>query len=402
LDVQLGDFAVNPLLVANDRREVIYANAAMTDLAGPQAVAGARLADLCSFQVDLAGMVHRALAGEVVPGAEVRTSRGGRVVIISLPAPGYAREHAQLLAAERRWRAVFDSAPVSMLEITFDGTIVAANTASTNLTGRPLGDIVGRSIYDLIDRRQRRALGERIAARASRVRAPGPGLEMRLRRPDGEERWARARGSLLTVQGEPEGRILLHLSDVTAERAHRQAVEEARDQLAHEARHDPLTGLPNRRALLDRFSDIASQAAVATGWAVLFVDLDGFKQVNDCFGHAAGDELLVVVARRILHSVRPGDTVARLGGDEFVILARDVGTDGARGIAERVSEAVRGPLSLRDDVVTVTCSIGIAVGGAHIDASLVDAADAALYQAKEGGRDRWSLAGSPEVPTRCG
>ncbi|HET9061368.1 MAG TPA: diguanylate cyclase [Acidimicrobiales bacterium] len=399
--MQLGDFAVNPLLVASDRGEVLYANAAMTAFAGPQAVTGAMLADIDGSPVDLAGMARRALAGEVVPGADVRTSSGARIVVMSLPAPGYAREHAQLLAAERRWRAVFDSAPVCMLEIAFDGTIVAANTASTDLTGRALGDIVGRSIYDLVDRRQRKALGERITARASGVRAPGPGLEMRLRRPDGEERWARGRGSLLTVKGEPEGRILLHLSDVTAERAHRQAVEDARDQLAHEARHDPLTGLPNRRALLDRFSDIASQTSAAAGWAVLFVDLDGFKQVNDCFGHSAGDELLVVVARRILHSVRPGDTVARLGGDEFVVLARDVDADGARGIAERVSEAVRSPLSLRDEVVAVTCSIGIAIGKAQIDASLVDVADAALYQAKEGGRARWCLAGPHEVASPC-
>jgi diguanylate cyclase (GGDEF)-like protein len=127
---------------------------------------------------------------------------------------------------------------------------------------------------------------------------------------------------------------------------------------------------------------------------VLLFDLDRFKVVNDSLGHAAGDQLLVQVAARLEHIVRPGDTVARMGGDEFIMVCEDLnGEIDAIGIADRVAEALAAPFPLEDAEVTVAASVGIAVGAGdgHTSASLVRDADAAMYRAKERGRNRWEL-----------
>ncbi len=181
--------------------------------------------------------------------------------------------------------------------------------------------------------------------------------------------------------------------DLYLERKRAQVAERA---LLHQAFHDTLTGLPNRALLADRLGQtLARRERRCAEAAVLFLDIDRLKWVNDSLGHAAGDQLLVDVARRLDSVLRPGDTVARFGGDEFVVLCEDLGSAGeAITVAERLREALASPFHVRGREIGLTASIGIALASTSShdtpDALLRDA-DAAMYRAKERGRDRVEL-----------
>jgi diguanylate cyclase (GGDEF)-like protein len=170
-------------------------------------------------------------------------------------------------------------------------------------------------------------------------------------------------------------------------RSVRFAIERARSdlQLAHRALHDALTGLPNRMLFLDRLGyALAQSERQDSPVAVFFLDLDGFKGVNDRLGHLAGDALLRGIAGRLLAWVRPGDTVSRFGGDEFTVLVREVqGPDEAAEIAERLTEAVRDPLTVDGEEISLLPSIGIALGKGFVKPEeLIERADQAMYSAK--------------------
>jgi len=169
--------------------------------------------------------------------------------------------------------------------------------------------------------------------------------------------------------------------------------ERAQALLAFQANHDPLTGLANRAVLSDRLGDIHSSADSPV--AVLYLDLDGFKQVNDALGHEAGDAVLLAVAARLSAAVRQSDLVARLGGDEFVVLCPGASEDEAIGLAERILTEVAAPVSYRGELMQVAASIGIASRTDSADAppaTLLRSADTAMYHAKRAGRGRWVLA----------
>jgi diguanylate cyclase (GGDEF)-like protein/PAS domain S-box-containing protein len=182
------------------------------------------------------------------------------------------------------------------------------------------------------------------------------------------------------------------ISSISRDISERKALEA---RLAHQATHDPLTGLPNRLLLLDRL-EVALARSERSGRrvAVLFLDLDHFKVVNDSLGHTCGDELLVTVAARLRAVVRPGDTVARFGGDEFVVLCEDITQDGdAHTIAERVHEALAEPVRLGETDVHTTASAGLAFSrpGTSNGETLIRDADAAMYRAKGRGRARYEV-----------
>jgi diguanylate cyclase (GGDEF)-like protein/PAS domain S-box-containing protein len=213
----------------------------------------------------------------------------------------------------------------------------------------------------------------------------------RLVRPDGEVRWLQCRASV-RVDREPVSkrgsvRVVGTVQDITEQKV-------AEDALAHQALHDTLTGLPNRALLLDRL-DRALADTRRAGVAVVFLDLDRFKLINDSISHAAGDELLVAVARRLGAVVRPSDTLARLGGDEFVLVCPELTAEQQLfNVVARLSEELERPFVLEGHEVAITTSMGVALApaGTPVNSeSLLRDADTALYRAKENGRARCEI-----------
>ncbi|WP_372422661.1 putative bifunctional diguanylate cyclase/phosphodiesterase [Salinarimonas chemoclinalis] len=230
-----------------------------------------------------------------------------------------------------------------------------------------------------------------VAAVAAQGRVEG--FETRLRRPDGEERDVLLAASAIDIDG--RAALLAAVVDITERKL-------AEGRVWRAANHDALTGLPNRAHFQARLEVIAARAAscggggdegVRPGAALLLLDLDGLKEVNDTLGHDAGDALLVEVARRLRAEVGMDDVVARLGGDEFAVVLASAGRADAERTAARLLGAMRAPVLFRDRVLVGRISIGLALCPEHDTApgELVKDADLALYAAKQGGRNRLVL-----------
>jgi diguanylate cyclase (GGDEF)-like protein/PAS domain S-box-containing protein len=231
--------------------------------------------------------------------------------------------------------------------------------------------------------RLRSAIGAHLAGQTPHLQS-----EHRMRHADGTWRWVMTRG--LAIRG-PDGhptRIAGSLSDVTERRV-------AQQRLQHDALHDTLTGLPNRTLFIDRVNQVLqrSQRDPALGCAVLFLDIDRFKLVNDSLSHAVGDNLLIALAGRVAAALRPGDTVARLGGDEFTVLLDDVAdAEAAVVVAERVLGSLGAPFEIDGNELFVSASIGIAGSRPGMGpADLLRNADIAMYDAKRRGRSRCAV-----------
>ena len=252
-------------------------------------------------------------------------------------------------------------------------------------------DEVGDSIDEWLGRVHSDDQGRVRQALLKHLKGESPFLEceFQVRHKNGSYRWMLARGLAVGAddgRGSTASRMAGSMTDITARK-------DAEAQLLHDALHDSLTGLPNRVLFADRLTQalLRTSRAPDRRFGVLFVDVDRFKLVNDSLGHLAGDQLLVQIAQRLVHSLRPADTVARLGGDEFAILVEEIGGIGdIDRIVNRIVEPTRAPHTLDGREVYVTVSIGSVLGAppyARPDEVLRDA-DTALYRAKALGRDR--------------
>ena len=303
--------------------------------------------------------------------------------------------YRRLHASEGRYRGIVETAQEGVWLLDGAGRTSFVNSKTAEMLGVKVSDMLGRPLMDFVDPEFVAAVGSRLERWAA---GPVEGEEFKFRRADGTALWGLVAASPVPLEGPASLGALAMLSDITA----RKAAEEA---LVHQAFHDTLTGLANRALFLDRVEHaLARRRRNVVDTAVLFLDLDRFKSVNDTLGHGAGDELLVAVARRLESVVRPGDTVCRLGGDEFVVLCEElVDERDALVVAERVAKAVGAPVMVSGRHVSVTASIGIAFATTAAyetaDALLRDA-DAAMYRAKDAGRDGVELF-NPEIRARA-
>jgi diguanylate cyclase (GGDEF)-like protein/PAS domain S-box-containing protein len=290
----------------------------------------------------------------------------------------------ELAAREAEYRALAEHASDFLSRHDLEGRYLYASPACAALLGRTPEELIGRTPWEIgyvhpDDADAVRALSEALDEEREASTAA-----WRVVRPDGSVRWLE---TALRAVPDPDGRphqVVAVTRDVSERK-------DAELRLAHQALHDALTGLPNRALFHDRLEQALRRAQrTAGGVAVLFVDLDRFKLINDSFGHAAGDRLLIDVAARLRHQLRPADTIARFGGDELTILCEDIaGEAGALAIARRIAAAFEEPFLVDDGEAFLQASVGIALASeSTTPEDLVRDADAAMYKAKERGRSR--------------
>ena len=287
--------------------------------------------------------------------------------------------------SQQRFVATFTHAAIGMAVVQPSGTVLQANRALCDLLGHTEGDLVGSLFCSVLDSGDV-PLFQRQAAQVAANADASFSMELRCQSGHGHDLWVVVHGSRYQDPGGDGHCLIYQLHDITQRHA-------AEHRLQHIAFHDGLTDLANRYCFHARL-DVAitrCQADPAQRFAVLFVDLDRFKVVNDSLGHLAGNALLREVAQRLLACVRPGDLVARLGGDEFALLLEAMATpqDGL-GLAQRMLQALAQPLCINGTEVVPGASIGVTVsapGYRSADEVLRDA-DLAMYAAKAGGRGR--------------
>ena len=283
------------------------------------------------------------------------------------------------------FEAFFDSAQIGLALADLAGRYVRVNATYSALLGRPAEDLVGAPVVEVLQAAATDAAG---LARGLSGGAAALQVEGSHQLADGRTTWLLHGISLvLEADGEP-GWYALTAQDITERRHAELELRALTDVLAERAVRDPLTGLANRELLAERLRAALSRDARSGGTtAVLFLDLDGFKQVNDRHGHGVGDEVLRCVSGRLSGVVRPSDTVARLGGDEFVVLVESCTADSVGLLLTRLEDALAEPLAVDGLSLQVRASIGVATAtaGEADAAGLLAAADARMYAAKRAG-----------------
>jgi len=320
-------------------------------------------------------------------------SFGGRqgALVVARDISGRRTSEAKVRAAEEKFRAAFQNAPTGMAIMDRAGMFLDVNAALARLFGRRLAALHG----DLIWHHLHPEDSERVRGDFDRL---VEGVEddisgtFRYRTGSGGEGWVHASVSALIGQKS----FIVHLVDVTQQK-------NTEYDLHRKATHDPLTGLPNRGLVLHKLGAALRSLRTEPGQVhVLFVDLDGFKQVNDVHGHAVGDRVLRAAAERMRGALRPTDTIGRLGGDEFVVILKALPQEvPAEEIAHRLAQAVAAPVAFEEGIVNVRASIGQASTDDpdYPAARLLGAADANMYKVKQATRNAETYVPRQASPT---
>jgi diguanylate cyclase (GGDEF)-like protein/PAS domain S-box-containing protein len=299
-----------------------------------------------------------------------------------------ARHLQELEASERRFHSAFTHASIGMALLSMEGRVLQANSALRSLLGLDDAGLLQHSFQDFVVGEHMAALNAQLA-RVDEREFDGFALELRCRHRGGREVWVSAHCSFFSEPGSTAPCLILQAQDISARR-------EAEAGLHHIAFHDSLTGLPNRRRFREHLAQAVDRARADTQhrFAVMFLDFDRFKLINDSLGHSAGDEFLVQVAKRIQANVRPNDIVARLGGDEFAVLAQDLAQQhDVTALADRMLLALRSPFLIAGTELTSSASIGITFSGFGYTTpeDVLRDADIAMYKAKAAGKARYAL-----------
>jgi diguanylate cyclase (GGDEF)-like protein/PAS domain S-box-containing protein len=366
----------------------------------PGDIVGRSIDDVLQHRPDILIDVRRALSGEefcavhefggVVWEVRYTPLRDGPEVVamllVAIDITARAHAEAAVRASEARLQDILDHASELIQIVDADDRLSFANRAWYSTLGHDaaaLSRLTMREVVAPESWSHYRALVVRLLAGED----VGP-VELILRARDGRRVAVEGQLNRRLEPGQPVA-IRGIFRDVTRQK-------ELEADLIHQATHDALTGLPNRALFLARLAAVANQAAPPhAAIAVFFLDLDGFKAVNDRLGHAAGDVVLVATARRLRDHAGRGTTVGRLGGDEFAILVTDAGDERALARrAERIAAALAEPVILGEAEVRVRASIGVALGQAntHAAEALLHAADALMYRAKRNGPGRYVIA----------
>lgn len=284
-----------------------------------------------------------------------------------------------------RWlRSVVQNSSEIVTIVDPDGTLRYANPAWQRVLGYDPEEEIGKmNVLEYVHPEELPHVLEETEKAISEGGVATNGAEYRYRHKDGSWRWMESMGTYLLDDPHVKG-VVVTSRNITE----RKALEE---QLEHRAFHDPLTGLSNRQLFMDRLGHALARTQRRPGRrvAVLFMDLDSFKVVNDSLGHETGDRLLVAVSERLKGGLRPEDTLARFGGDEFVVLLEDVeGPDEAVRVAQRIIDELKNRFVLDGQELYARASIGIALGedGTKDPDDLLRDADTAMYRAKEEGK----------------
>jgi diguanylate cyclase (GGDEF)-like protein/PAS domain S-box-containing protein len=353
-------------------------------------VLGQKITDVLGAALD-----PRMLAASERAQVEVHRSEGVVLAVRATAAPladgaGYVllcSDETAWREAERRFTAVVSALEEGIVAVDATGTVRSVNPAAERLLGRPRAGLVGSpaDALPLLDQDGAELAERNPLGVTHRTGVPQQGQMIVVDRPDGSRVWLTAHSRPLPASTGLPCSAVVSFSDITERRA-------AADQLQYAATHDSLTGLPNRALLLEKIADVRCRARDdGRMLAVLFVDLDRFKAINDSAGHAVGDEALRLVAKRLSAKVRDRDVVARIGGDEFVVLAEVTDSDDAQVLAARVLAGLTRPVAGRLGGHQLQASIGIVTAATDDErgpADLVRDADAAMYQAKTSGRNR--------------
>ncbi|WP_313169339.1 two-component system response regulator [Massilia oculi] len=379
------------------------ANPAAESLLGTEVLRGRRAAEVVRLEDDAGdavGLAHHDCTTR--SGAATLVTGEGRRIPVDFSAGPICDEHAQpmgtaivlhderervaaelrLAHSEQRFRSAFDNAPLGLALVGRDNRYVRVNRAMCRLLGAPADELVGTSQDgygdsgdNVIEREYQQDL---LAGRSDAVQ-----YERRYRPKDGRTVWALVSATLLPADHEPQ-HFLIQVNDVTERKR-------AEEELAHLAHHDALTGVANRAMLSEQVErELAVARRRGSRLAVVFIDLDYFKHINDTYGHETGDVVLKELATRLAGSVRAIDIVGRLGGDEFVVVLSEV-SDARDVIAltDKLRRECGRPLHVNGHEVRLAVSMGVSLfpDDAHDFRTLLRFADSALYQAKGEGRN---------------